>query len=253
MSCCATRISISRSCVLRRARGAGRVHRERPGREAGSTRPARHAAAPRRDGRLEGERDVQLRHRGHRQAADAYLGGMAPGAPVFDSAGRFIGVSVMLVRSGAGRGDGVDVRRCPAVSAVSMRSASCRSCCRRMRFAKSPSRRPRSNHGDRPRSLARRQKFRTMKQDKTSTSTRPTTSGRRALAEPVTACCACHGTERRARARSTTRSAPAVPLRGLRPGAVRVGHQVRERHRLAELLSRRSRARSARPSIAATS
>lgn len=32
----------------------------------------------------------------------AYLGGMTPGAPVFDSAGRFIGVSVMLARSGGG-------------------------------------------------------------------------------------------------------------------------------------------------------
>ena len=32
----------------------------------------------------------------------AYLGGMTPGAPVFDSAGRFVGVSVMLARTGAG-------------------------------------------------------------------------------------------------------------------------------------------------------
>ena len=32
----------------------------------------------------------------------AYLGGMTPGAPVFDSAGRFVGVSVMLARGGGG-------------------------------------------------------------------------------------------------------------------------------------------------------
>ena len=44
-----------------------------------------------------------------------------------------------------------------------------------------------------------------------------------------------------------------VRLRRLRPGAVRVGHQVRERHRLAELLGSRWRARSAPPRTAASS
>lgn len=37
----------------------------------------------------------------------AYLGGMVPGAPVFDSAGRFVGVSVTLARSGAPTGRGM--------------------------------------------------------------------------------------------------------------------------------------------------
>jgi hypothetical protein len=37
----------------------------------------------------------------------AYFGGTAPGAPVFDSAGRFVGINVMLMRSPGGGGAGM--------------------------------------------------------------------------------------------------------------------------------------------------